>query len=136
MIVTARREPLAFKKHGAGPASHHGSKPDGAARGAHSRGKSKEEFVILSAVERALDGGAGHDGYAIHFRRDTGSHAYTVQIERQAIAQIDAGSGAAAQGFSESQARVDGAVPRLAEAAGDVENIAGMRSVANASSPR
>src|SRR5713101_7051470 len=86
-------------------------------------------------MQRALDRGAAHDGHAVYFRRDAGSHAHAVQIERQAVAQIDAGSSAATQALSESQARLDGPVPRLAEAPGDVESIAGTRAAAKQGFP-
>ena len=130
MIVAARREWTPFESHGARFAAGDFPNACDAARGLDADWKREQQFVVFAAVKSAVKGRSARDGYAVHFGRDVRRQAKTVEIERQAIAQIDAGGGTTDQAFAQREPGFDAAVPGFTQSAGYVKCLAGACSVA------
>jgi hypothetical protein len=89
----------------------------------------EQQFVIFAAVQSAIQSRALHDRDRVNLRRDTGRHAQPVQIDRKAVAQIDAGRGEAYQTLTQRETRHDLPIPRLAKPAGNENRVADARAV-------
>jgi hypothetical protein len=72
-------------------------------------------------MKGAVEGDAVYDGDAVDDGCDAGCEAQTVEVEREAVAEIHARGRPAAKSPAECETGLDASAPRLAEAAGDVE---------------
>ena len=71
-------------------------------------GDSEKQFVLFSAMERLLGSGSGKQGRDLDFGVDAGRKAEAAQVEGDAVAQIDCGTGAQlfTQETAESETRL------------------------------
>src|SRR5664279_2260421 len=111
MTVAAGGKRLALKQDGARCARDDLSDPGDSGGRRFPRRKSEQQFVVLAAVERPFERGAPDHGHAVDLSRDLRFDAQAMQVEREAVAQVEAGSGAAAQTFAEGEARPNRAIP-------------------------
>src|SRR5574340_172182 len=113
MVPAARRERFSVQPHASRRPALHGAyagerKVLELWRDAPARGE--QQFVILTAVERLFECGAGKARWRLDARDDVRSQAQAVQVEREPVAQVHGGSGAPAQETSQREPRLGVAV--------------------------
>src|SRR5437879_2272576 len=107
MIVAAWRERTPFESHRTRRAAQDCPNVSDPARRLDPLRKREQQLIVFAAMESTIDGGPASHWHPVHLGRDPRGETQPVQLERQAVAQIDACRSAARQAPAQCEPRLD-----------------------------